>query len=100
MFPWKLLVAAVVVIAVANIFILTNIQTWYADLYQNADMSSMRALSVFSAVENLSMALGPVIFSYILAGNMGMGLKLFDSGILICLILFMLLSSLGQRKTR
>jgi hypothetical protein len=58
---------------------------------------SMKALSVYSAVENLSMSIGPVVFSYILAGNIGMRLKLFASGLLVCLIIFMLVSALGKK---
>jgi predicted MFS family arabinose efflux permease len=93
-----ILAAAVVLTAIGNIFILTNIQTLYAMLYQHEDVSSMKALSVFSAVENLSLAIGPIVFSYILAGDIRMGLKLFASGFLICLIIFMLISNLGQRN--
>lgn len=94
----EMLVAAVVLIAVANIFILTNIETFYAALYQNADVSPMKALSVFSAVENLSMSIGPVIFSYILAGNTGTGLRVYAGAFLVCLLVFMAVSGLRRGK--
>ncbi|MDR2500885.1 MAG: MFS transporter [Treponema sp.] len=87
-----MLIITIILLSVANIFVLTNIQTYYASLYQKADVSSMNALSVYSAVENFSMAAGPVVFSYILSGNTGFGMKLFASVLLICLVLFLFVS--------
>jgi predicted MFS family arabinose efflux permease len=87
------LVFTIVLIAIANIFAITNIQTYYATLYQNTRTSSVKALSAYSAVENISMAIGPVAFSYILAGkNPVTGLRLFAAALLGCLLLFLVLS--------
>jgi hypothetical protein len=59
----------------------------------------MKALSVYSAVENISMAMGPVIFSYILANDIAGGMKIFAYASLGCLVLFLLLSALlGKKK--
>jgi uncharacterized membrane protein YphA (DoxX/SURF4 family) len=65
----SILVFVIVLLAIANIFAITNPQTYYATLYQKTRTSSVKALSAYSAVENFSMAIGPVVFSYILAGK-------------------------------
>jgi predicted MFS family arabinose efflux permease len=93
-----MLIIVVVVLAIANIFTLTNIQTYYATLYQNSRVSSMKALSVYSAVENMSMAIGPLVFSYILAYNIVTGMRLLAGVLLICLILFIIISALTKDK--
>jgi predicted MFS family arabinose efflux permease len=93
-----MLVITIVILSISNIFFLTNMQTYYVSLYQNADVSSMRALSIYSAVENFSMAIGPVVFSYILARNMDMNMKLFASCLLACLIVFILISMFFKTK--
>jgi predicted MFS family arabinose efflux permease len=94
----NMLIAAVILMSIANIFVLTNIQTWYATLYQNVEVSSMKAQSVYSAVENVSMAIGPVVFSYILAGNMGLSLKLFAGALLAGLVVFLLVSGISSKR--
>ncbi|MDR2049733.1 MAG: MFS transporter [Treponema sp.] len=93
-----MLVVVVTILAIANIFALTNIQTYYATLYQDTPVSSMKALSVYSAVENISMAIGPVIFSYILAGNIGASMKIFALALAVCLIVFLVVSALFGKK--
>ncbi|MDR0402705.1 MAG: MFS transporter [Treponema sp.] len=97
LFTWfmtiPVLIFSIVLLAIANIFALTNIQTYYATLYRNSRTSSVKALSAYSAVENLSMAIGPVVFSYILAGtDLVMGLRIFAAALLGCLLLFLLVS--------
>jgi predicted MFS family arabinose efflux permease len=96
-FSPSMLIVAVVLLSIANIFSLTNIQTYYASLYQEDDISSMKALSVYSAVENISMGIGPVVFSYIMANNAVLGMKLFAAVLLACLILFMLVSTFSKK---
>lgn len=89
-----MLIIAIVIIAIANIFTLTNIQTYYAVLYNNTTVSSMKALSIYSAVENISMAIGPVVFSFIVANSIDQGIKIFATVLLVCLVAFILISSL------
>jgi predicted MFS family arabinose efflux permease len=89
-----MLIAAVVILAIANIFVLTEVQTYYATLYQGTNVSSMKALSVYSAVENISMAIGPVIFSYILANDIATGMRIFAYVSLACLVIFLVLTAL------
>jgi MFS family permease len=97
-----MLIIAIVILAIANIFVLTNIQTYYATLYQGQSVSSMKALSVYSAIENLSMAIGPVVFSYILEKNIEMGMKLFVGASAACIAIFMVVSGIpfGISKKR
>jgi predicted MFS family arabinose efflux permease len=95
-----MLIAVVVLLAVANVFALTNIQTYFATLYQARNVSSMQALSVYSEVENISMAVGPVVFSYILASNIAGGMRIFAIALVVCLLIFMLftiVSGSGKR---
>jgi predicted MFS family arabinose efflux permease len=94
-----MLIVVMVILAMVNVFALTNIQTYYAVLYQNTKISSSKALGIYSAVENMSMAAGPVVFSYLASGSTGLGLK-FVSGILVAsLLLFILVSgALGGKK--
>jgi predicted MFS family arabinose efflux permease len=95
-----MLVVVITILAIVNIFALTNIQTYYASLYQNTRILPSRALGVYSAVENIAMAVGPVVFSYIAAGNIVWRMKLFTAILLATLLLFMLISRLfGSRKT-
>jgi predicted MFS family arabinose efflux permease len=94
----SMLVVVVTILAIANIFALTNIQTYYATLYQDTGVSSMKALSVYSAVENISMAIGPVVFSYILAGNIGSGIKIFALVLAAFMVAFLLVSALFRTK--
>jgi DHA1 family multidrug resistance protein-like MFS transporter len=95
------LVFMIVLLAIANIFASTNLQTYYATLYQKTRTSSVKALSAYSAVENISMAIGPVVFSYILAGkNHAMGLRLFAAALLGCLLLFLIVSLFAEKKRK
>jgi predicted MFS family arabinose efflux permease len=84
----SMLIAAIIILAVANIFALTNIQTYYASLYQNNAVSSIKAQSVYSSIENLSLAIGPIAFSYILANGLSFGMKLFAAVMIGCVVLF------------
>ncbi|MDR2767760.1 MAG: MFS transporter [Treponema sp.] len=83
-----MLIVTVIIMAVANIFASTNIQSYYASLYQYYRVQPAQALSVFSAVENLAIGVGPVMFSYILANNIGGGIRIFALASLGCLIVF------------
>jgi predicted MFS family arabinose efflux permease len=95
----SVLVFVIVLLAIANIFAITNLQTYYATLYQKTRTSSVKALSAYSAVENLSMAIGPVVFSYILAGkNLATGLRFFAAALLGCLLLFLVISLFVEKK--
>jgi predicted MFS family arabinose efflux permease len=96
-----MLITVVVLLSIANIFALTNIQTYYAALYQNTRVSSMKALSFYSAVENISMAIGPLVFSYILSNDIVSGMRLFVAVSLFCLILYLVVSAFckGKGKT-
>ena len=96
----EILIAAIFLLSIANIFAATNIQTYYASLFQDESVSSAKALSVYSAVENFSMAVGPVVFSYILAGNLGFGTRLLAGVLLACLAVFMVISALRRSKPR
>ncbi|MDR1218489.1 MAG: MFS transporter [Treponema sp.] len=89
-----MLIVVIVILAIANIFVLTNIQTYYATLYQGETVSSMKALSVYSAVENLSMAIGPVIFSYML-DNVAVGMKLLAGALAACIAVFVIASGVS-----
>lgn len=93
-----LLVISIILISIANIFALTNIQTWYAALYQRDRVSSMKALSIYSAVENLSFAIGPILFSYILAGNINSGLMMFSVFLIEALCLFIIIACCQKRR--
>jgi predicted MFS family arabinose efflux permease len=95
-----MLIAVIIVLAIANIFALTNIQTYFTTLYQGTHVSSMKALSIYSAVENLSMMFGPILFSYILANDIAEGMKLFAYASLGCLALFLLLSLFFGKKKK
>jgi predicted MFS family arabinose efflux permease len=95
-----MLIAAVVIIAVANIFALTNIQTYYATLYQGSGVSSMTALSFYAIVENAAMMVGPIVFSYILASNIAGGMKMFSVALLVCLVVFMVVSTVFGKKKK
>jgi predicted MFS family arabinose efflux permease len=94
----EILIITIFLLSIANIFAATNIQTYYASLFQDDGVSSTKALSIYSAVENFSMAVGPVVFSYILAGNTGLGTSLLAGVLLACLAVFMLISTLRRSK--
>jgi predicted MFS family arabinose efflux permease len=94
-----MLVLVVVLLSIANIFAGTNIQTYYASLYPEGALSA-KALSVYSAVENFSTAIGPVVFSYIAASNSAWGMRLVPAVLLVCLVLFTLISSVGKTRRR
>ncbi|MDR1507421.1 MAG: MFS transporter [Treponema sp.] len=98
------MILVIVIMAIVNIFALTNIQTYYATLYQNTGISSVGAMSIYSATENISMAAGPLIFSYIISNSITGGMRIFAAVSLGCLVLFVLISSFikpaktGRRK--
>ncbi|MDR0644160.1 MAG: hypothetical protein LBG05_04490, partial [Treponema sp.] len=95
-----MLVVTIVILAIVNIFALTNIQTYYASLYQNAAVSSIKAQSVYSSIENISIAVGPVVFSYILANEIGLGMKLFAAAMAGCVFLFAAVSGFSTIRKR
>jgi predicted MFS family arabinose efflux permease len=95
-----MLVIVIIILAIVNIFALTNIQTYYATLYQSSRVSSSKALGVYSAVENMSMAVGPVVFSYIAVNNISWGLKIFPAVLLISLFLFILIAGIFKDKKK
>jgi len=94
----SMLIFTVLILAVVNIFALTNIQTYFAVLYQAENVSSVKALGIYSVVENMSMAIGPVIFSYILAYGIGPGLKILAMAICGCTIVFAVVSSFSGKE--
>jgi predicted MFS family arabinose efflux permease len=95
----NMLVIVILILAIVNIFALTNIQTYYATLYQNAGISSSKALGVYSAVENAAMAAGPVVFSYIASENTAPRMRLLAGTLLGGLFLFALVSGICGSKT-
>jgi predicted MFS family arabinose efflux permease len=96
----SMLIIVIIILAIVNIFALTNIQTYYALLYQNTRVSSSKALGVYSTVENMSMAIGPVVFSYIVSSNITWGLRLFSVILLASLFLFILIAGIFKEKKR
>jgi len=88
----SMLIVTVVLLAIVNIFALTNIQTYYTLLYQAARIHSVKALGALSVVENTAMAIGPIVFSYILASDIGTGMKLLAAAMLGCTVVFLLVS--------
>jgi predicted MFS family arabinose efflux permease len=94
-----MLVVTIGIIAVANIFTMTNMQTYYATLYQNdIQVSSTKALSIYTMVENMGLVIGPLIFSSIAANTITKGMKLFSLSVLVCLGIFMVFSSVPKIK--
>ncbi|MDR2634092.1 MAG: MFS transporter [Treponema sp.] len=89
-----MLVLTIGILAVASIFAMTNIQTYYAALYkEDGSVSPATALSVYAVVENLGLGLGPLVFSFIAsAPNISRGMQLFSLSAVLCLIGFMVLS--------
>ncbi|MDR1398840.1 MAG: MFS transporter [Treponema sp.] len=95
----NMLVIVIFILAIVNIFALTNIQTYYATLYQNAGISSSKALGVYSAIENAAMAAGPVVFSYIASENTAPKMKILAGALLGGLFLFALIVGICGGKT-
>jgi uncharacterized membrane protein SpoIIM required for sporulation len=93
-----MLVVSIVILAVASIFAPTTIQTYYASLYQNDTVSSIRAQSVYSSIENISLAIGPIVFSYILANDISVGMKIFAATMTGCVFLFAIVSGFSSIK--
>jgi hypothetical protein len=94
-----MLVVTIGLIAIANIFTTTNIQTYYATLYKDdIQVSSTEALSIYAMVENLGLTIGPLIFSSIVANTISKGMKLFSLSVLVCLGIFMFFSSVPKIK--
>jgi predicted MFS family arabinose efflux permease len=96
----QILVLTIGMLAVANIFAMTNMQTYYATLYkEDIHVSPTTALSIYSVVENLGLTLGPLVFSYISGANsINRGMQIFSLSALVCLIVFMVLSSIPNIK--
>jgi predicted MFS family arabinose efflux permease len=96
-----MLIAVTVIFAVVNIFSQTDIQTYYTSLYRSmSNIPPMKAMSVYSAIEHIGAGIGPVVFSYILANNIGIYMKVFAAVELGCLLVFILLSSVFNGGTR
>lgn len=97
-----MLVLTIGMLAVASIFAMTNMQTYYAALYkEDGAVSPATALSMYSVIENLGLALGPLVFSYIAsAQSLSRGMQLFSLSVAGCLIGFMVLSRVLIRKIK
>jgi predicted MFS family arabinose efflux permease len=93
----RMLVIVIFILAVINIFSITTIQTYYATLYQNTGISSSKALGVYSAVENASMAAGPIVFSYIASYHIALRMRILAGVLLGSLFLFTLFSRNSRR---
>ncbi|GMO52077.1 MAG: hypothetical protein Ta2G_09900 [Termitinemataceae bacterium] len=92
------LIIAIIFMAVSNIFAATNIQTYYAGLYQLSEVSPAKALSLYSIFENLAVGIGPVVFSYILSGIVPIGIKMVVFIILTGMILFLIIAYFADRQ--
>ena len=92
----NMLIVSILLLAIVNIFALTNIQTYFALLYQAENVSSVKALGIYSVVENLSMAIGPVIFSYILTYGIGPGMRILAVAMCGCTIVFAIVSNFSS----
>jgi predicted MFS family arabinose efflux permease len=88
----SMLIIAIILMAIVNIFASTNIQTYFSLLYQSERIASVKALGAYAVMENMSMAVGPIIFSYILAYRIDLGMKLLAGLILGCTIIFAVVS--------
>jgi predicted MFS family arabinose efflux permease len=88
----SMLVIVICILAIINIFSVANIQTYFATLYQTSGIASSKALGVYSAVENASMALGPLVFSYIASENIALRMRILAGVLLGSLLLFTLFS--------
>jgi predicted MFS family arabinose efflux permease len=95
----SMLIIVIFILAIINIFSIPTIQTYYATLSQNAGISSSKALGIYSAVENASMAAGPIVFSYIASENIAPRMKILAAVLLGSLFLFAL-SSRNWRPSR
>ena len=93
----SMLIIAVFLLAIVNIFASTNIQTYFSFLYQTEGILSVKALGVYNIIENLGLAIGPVLFSYILAGNIGFGIRIMAGIIFGCTILFATITKLSVK---
>jgi predicted MFS family arabinose efflux permease len=95
------LVVTIGIIAVANIFTMTNTQTYYATLYKDdIQVSPAKALSIYAMFESFGLAIGPLIFSYIAANTITRGMRLFSLSLLVCLVFFMFISSVPTIKKK
>jgi predicted MFS family arabinose efflux permease len=95
-----MLIISVLIIAIVNIFAFTNIQTYYTLLYQHGNISSVKAFGTYSIVEYSAMAVGPIVFSYILANGISSGMKILAFVIFGCTILFTVTSALYHKKSK
>jgi len=92
-----MLIVTIIILAIVNIFALTNIQTYFTLLFQASRIHSVRALGALSVVENASMAIGPIVFSYILANNIGTGMKILSAIMLGCTMVFLTVSLISVK---
>ncbi|MCL1812535.1 MAG: MFS transporter [Treponema sp.] len=93
----NMLIVTIILLAIVNIFASTNIQTYYTLLYQDGGIPSVKALGSYSVIENLSMAIGPIIFSYILANDISTGMTMLAATMLGCIIVFTVVSRLSVK---
>ena len=91
----QMLLVVILLIAVVNIFSSANTQTFFSLLYQSEGINSIKALGAYSVVENLGLAVGPVVFSYILTENIGFGMKIIAAAIFGCALLFGVISRIS-----
>lgn len=94
----EMLIIVTVILAIVNIFALTNIQTYYASLYRNTRILPSRALGIYSAVENLSLAAGPIVFSYIVAENIVLGMRMLAIVLAASLLIFVFISKVFNSR--
>jgi len=88
----SMLIIVIILLAIVNIFAFANIQTYFTLLYQENMISSVKALGLFSIVENLSMGVGPIVFSYIIANNISVGMKILSCVIIGGVVLLIIIS--------
>jgi len=92
-----MLIVTIVLLAIVNIFAATNIQTYFSILYQEERISSIKALGVYSVIENIAMAAGPIVFSYILAVNIANGIKIMAITMLGLTLVFAIISKISVK---
>ncbi|GMO29465.1 MAG: hypothetical protein Ta2F_04870 [Termitinemataceae bacterium] len=92
-----MLIVTVIILAIANIFALTNIQTYFASLYQNTRVSAMKALGAYAIFENTAMAIGPIMYSYVITSDIAIGMRLIFIVLVACLALFLIVSFFAER---
>ncbi len=83
------LIITVVLMGIAITFAATALQTHFSALIAKTNASTTKAMSIYSAVENLSIAVGPIVFSYILMSGVGLGVQMLCGVVCACMILYL-----------